>query len=64
MFAGMVPQITGESDTAGLAISSEHQDEMGTDWVNAATVAGKYYSGVVGTETSVNFYDKDIVVRQ
>jgi len=60
-FAGLVPAMSGESDDMGLAVSSAHQDEISSAWTSAAYVAGQYFTGNIGSETSGNFYDKDAV---
>jgi len=66
-FSSLVPVITeqySESNPNGLAISSAHQSEMNANWTSSSYVAGRYYTGAVGTETEKNLYDADAVYKK
>ena len=58
-FQGLVPTLTEDSETSGLACSSAHQDEMNSNWTNSSYVASQYFEGTVGTETNGNLYDNN-----
>lgn len=56
-FSGLVPSISGDSPNNGLAVSTSNQADMGPGWTSAASVAGMYFTGIVGTENNSNLYD-------
>ena len=62
-FDGLVPTITGESETRGLAVSSAHAENMNADWTSAAAVAKLFYTGTPGAETNGNLYDLNAAYR-
>lgn len=49
--------VLATSSASGLAVSTSHQEDMDSNWKSASFVAGKYYTGTVGEETSGNMYD-------